>query len=192
MTPRKAGVPLLDQLAELGRAVGAAHQRARAVELEHDRARADAERLKAERIDALAGGDDELADRLQAERAEAERAAGDLADRLKAARLAAQRAENDRQQFAAGNLDGLLMEHRRDAEAAVVAVHDALEALQAAHGQWRDAETATAHLLRLGGRPRERTPAFPSDLGDLIRRLGRSSADVPVPLPTGGRQFVAA
>ena len=139
--------------------------------------------MKAQRIDAIAAGDDDLAARLDADRAEAERTAVDLADHVTAARLQAKRAENDRQQFAAENLPGLLGEHQQTAQAAVDAIHDALEALQAAHGQWREAETTTAHLLRLAGRGRERTPPFPADLSDLIRRLGRAQADVPLPLP---------
>lgn len=177
---------LLDQFAELGRAVGTAKQAARAVELERDRAVADAERLKAERIDALAGGDDELAERLQAHRVEAERVVGDLEDRLTAAQLAATRAEAARQRFASDNIDGLLGEHARDAQAAADGVTAALDQLAAAVEQWRAAEAATNHLLRLGGRPRERPAQFPSEIGDLVRRLSRASATIPAPMPASG------
>jgi hypothetical protein len=177
---------LLAELAERGRAVGAAKQRARAVELEHDQAQADVERLKTARIDTLAGDDDELAGRLRAELDQAERAVRDLGDRLTAARLQSERAEGARQQFASDNIHGLLGEHERDAQAAADAVTAALDQLQAAHGQWREAEAGTLSLLRLGGRVRDYTPPFPSELGDLLRRLSRSSATIPAPLPTGG------
>jgi hypothetical protein len=187
MSPRSR-TQLLDQLAEHARAIAAANQRARAVELERDTAQADAERMKAERIDALAHGDDDLAGRLDTDRAATQRTVADLADHIAAAKLQAQRAEHDRQQFAAEHLLALLGEHRQTAQAAADAVHEALQALQAlqaAHAQWRDAESTTAHLLRLAGHGRERTSAFPTDLSDLIRGLNRAQADVPLPLPAG-------
>ena len=182
MTPRTK-TRLSDQLAEHAAGIAAANQQARAVALERDTAQAEAARLKAQRIDAIAAGDDDLAARLDADRAEAERTAFDLADHITAARLRATRAEQDRQRFAAENLPGLLGEHQQTAQAAVDAIHDALEALQAAHAQWRDAETTTAHLLRLAGRGHERTPPFPGDLADVLRRLERTHTNVPVPVP---------
>jgi hypothetical protein len=176
---------LSDQLAEHGRAMATANQRARALELERDQARADAEQLQAQKVDAIAAGDDELAARLDADRVAAERTAADLVDHVAAAELQSTRAVAERQQFAADNLPGLLGEHQQTAQAAVDAVHDALEALQAAHAQWREAESHSAHLLRLAGHGRERTPQFPPVLSDLVRRLGRAQAEVPLPLPPG-------
>ena len=183
--------PLLDQLAERGRAVGTAKQAARAVGLEHARARQEAERLNTERIDALAGGDDELAERLHDQRDQAERAVRDVDDRLTAAQLAATRAESARQRYASDNIDGLLAEHARDAQAAAEAVETALTGLQAAHGRWRETEAATLNLLRLGGRARDHTPPFPSELGDILRRLTRTSATIPAPLPSAAGQVIS-
>ena len=97
---------------------GAAKTRARAVDFEHDRARADAERLRTQKIDALASGDDDLASRLEAERDQVVRAADDLDDRLTAARLQAERAERARDQFAQREADRLLAEHSRAAQMA--------------------------------------------------------------------------
>jgi hypothetical protein len=184
MTPRTK-TRLSDQLAEHAASIAAAKQRARAVELERDTAQADAQQLQAQKVDAIAAGDDELAARLDTDRAEAARKAVDLADHITAARLTAKRAEDDRQRFVAENLDALLGEHQQAAQAAVDAVHEALEALQAAHRLWIEAETGSAHLLRLAGQTRQRTPPFPPVLSDLVRRLGRARADVPLPLPDG-------
>ena len=56
--------------------------------------------------------------------------------------------------------------------------------------QWQAGESDTAHLLRLPGQGRERTPAFPRELGGVVRRIRRVDTTVAARLPGDGARLV--
>jgi hypothetical protein len=70
------------------------------------------------RVEAFSAGDEAHAERLQAERHDAQVAVRDLAERVAGAELGAQRALAERASFATVNVDRLLAERAPDAGAA--------------------------------------------------------------------------
>jgi hypothetical protein len=191
MTPRKR--PLSSRLAELGEAVAAANVYARDVERQHRAAEADVARLTEARVEAFAAHDENAAEELQGERTAADATVAEFAERLEGARRGVQRAEAERAEFATHNLAGLVSERAPEAQAAVRAVTDALDALQAARGAWSAAESECMALLRLAGHNTSSLPRFPEALSNLVRDARRAGgAVVPVPLPREQQAHVAA
>jgi hypothetical protein len=170
------------RLGELETAVAAARAREREVEREREIAKAEVARITEALVDAFARGDEVAAERLTSERADAERAVA--AERLEGARRATQRAEVELGTFAREHLDELLRERVPQANAAVHAVADTLEALLAAHAEWTSIEAASMGLLRLAGQRTDNQPRFPAPLAALVQDARRVDAgEVPLPLP---------
>ena len=141
------------------------------------------------RIEAFAAQDDTAADKLAVDRAEAERVVSEFAERLEGARRATHRADVELSTFAASNLAALLSERVPQAQAAVGAVTQALEALTSAHSSWLAVETESMRLLRLAGHDTRDQPRFPERLAELVRDARRAGDEiVPLPLPVARRR----
>ena len=187
MTGGAKARPVSARLVELGDAIVAAKQRARAAELGHREITAKVEQTTEAIKDAYAAGDEAKAAKLGRERA---KLAGDTTpgERLEGAQRAVAKAEASRGLYASENADGLIAELEPDARAAAQAVEDAVEQLGAAHAAWSGVQSDVAALLRLAGRSTA-LPAFPPALLDLTRDARRAGGvGVPLPLP-GQRAF---
>jgi hypothetical protein len=193
MTGRKKApaTPLHDRLAELRDAIVTAKRRAREVELEHQAAQAEVERIGEARVEAFAAGDEPLADDLQAERVSAEQAVRDFAERVAGAERAVQHAEAEHARFARANLGGLLAERTEDARKVAADVEAAVQALQAAHRNWNAMDTEVGALFGLA-EVRTHRATFPQALENLVRDARRASGvSVPPPLPDAPRVLSA-
>lgn len=180
MTARKT--PLNKRLAELEQSVVAARVHERDVERQHEAAQAEVARISEARLEAFAAQDEKAAKALAAERADAEQRVAEFAERAEGAHRATARADVELGAFAASNLPALLREREPDAQAAVKAVSDALEALDRANGAWHAVESESMRLLRLAGRDTRDQPRFPERLADVVRDA-RRAGDIVVPLP---------
>ena len=193
MTARKRS--LNARLAELEQAVDAARAHERAVERQHRETQAEVVRISEARLEASAAQDEKTAKTLAAERADAEQRVAEFAERAEGAHRATARADVELGAFAASNLPALLRERVPDAQAAVKAVRDALEALDKANGAWQAVESESMRLLRLAGRDTRDQPRFPERLADVVRdarRAGDTVVPLPLPLATGHGSGVAA
>ena len=106
----KTKAPMLDELAAHDERVGAASQRARELAQsisEHGEA---LERLKGERIEAYAAGDEKAASALKEQSVELEAQFGELLERRQGADIATRTAQRERDKFVAANHAKLVSE----------------------------------------------------------------------------------
>ena len=180
---KKNPTPALDELAEHDERVGAASQRARELArriAEHGEA---LERLKGERIEAYASGNEKLASALKAQSVELEAQFGELLERREGADIATRTAQHERDKFVAANHAKLVSERSPAAHAAVKAIMDATAALAAGVEAWQSEAATQVFLLRsVAGRTGREVPDLA--VAQLVRDLRRAVAGgVPAPLP---------
>jgi len=179
----KTKAPMLDELAAHDERVGAASQRARELAQsisEHGEA---LERLKGERIEAYAAGDEKAASALKEQSVELEAQFGELLERRQGADIATRTAQRERDAFVAANHARLVSERAPIAHAAVKLIEDAIGALAAGVEAWQSEAALQVHLLRsVAGRDGREVPDLP--VQQLVRDLRRAaSGGVPAPLP---------
>jgi len=180
---KKPPTPMLDELAAHDERVGAASQRARELVQsisEHGEA---LERLKGERIEAYAAGDEKAASALKEQSVELEAQFGELLERREGADIATRTAQRERDKFVAANHVALVAEREPLGRAAVKAIMDATAALVAGVEAWQSEASTQVFLLRsVAGRTGREVPDLP--VAQLVRDLRRAVAGgVPAPLP---------
>jgi len=178
-----------DQLATHDRTVAESQTRARAAAGAIAQQADQLERLKRERVEAFANGDEATAKRLSADRAKVEAELTDLHERRQGAELAVSRAHAERATYLSANVGALLGELEPEARAAAEAIETAAAALQAARTRWHVVEGQVTTLLRATEGNTRSVPGIEA-IDKVVKALGLVVEDIPLPLPSTVRQTI--